>query len=215
MEILNLKWKKLQKLVSKQLLALPPLLPAPAAVPSIVSSVFAPYGVSSQVQMRQRVQEAKGNKSVPPWQRMGLPAAQGSLRQDVAGIGEGSACIPWGRLSGEPGRLPSPPRHRAAHVGKEVKGMWQSQQVHHKGRCEQTLLGFFLLWPHIQMPLPKMPCTPIPWLSQLCPGLIFFFISFCTFRFSQNSQWPGSVNIPHPLPKILLSISAICRYVCT
>lgn len=107
---------------------------APAAVPSIVSSVFAPYGVSSQVQMRQRVQEAKGNKSVPPRQRVGLPAAQGSLRQDVAGIREGSACIPWGCLSGEPGRLPSPPRHKAAHLGKEVKGMWQSQQVHHKGQ---------------------------------------------------------------------------------
>lgn len=84
--------------------------------------------------------QAKSNKSVPPQQHTGLPAAQGSLRQDTDGMGEGSACIPGNAWAEKP------ITHIRKGHGEASRSTGKSRAPH-----QQTLLGS-LLWLHIQMP---------------------------------------------------------------
>lgn len=95
--MLKLKGSKLQK---PWLPCHPPARRRPCRASSAAP---APYGASSECK------PGKGNKSVPPRQHTGLPAAQESLCQDTDGMGEGSACIPGNALAEKPITHPVPP----------------------------------------------------------------------------------------------------------
>lgn len=204
---MNLKRKKLQKLVGKRLPTPPPLL-APAAVPSSIAPVFAPYGVSSRVQMRQRAREAKGNKSVSLRPHAGPASGAGKPPPGRSQDG-GRLClhpIPGDALAEPPGACPALLAIKLRAWGgkgekgrqKERKGgqkerrggakrkaggkCGQANRSLTKGRGEQTPLGFFSSGLTSKCRFPKRPANP----SLGSPSL----------SFSQNGEgWKAPLKI--------------------
>lgn len=83
--------------------------PAPTPPPSPAPAVPGISDFCTIWRQLASANEAESNKSVPPQQHTGLPAAQRSLCQDTDGSGEGSAWAPENALAEKPITHPVPP----------------------------------------------------------------------------------------------------------